>query len=99
MSAIVIGALIVAFTALKAGPALLALTGRESSPVLDIAWPLGLWLLTLMALFALVPRTPLLSPEQGTPTLVTASVLISVLYAMPLARTGWRLWRERNPDA
>jgi hypothetical protein len=94
MNAVVIGAAIVALTALKAGPALWALTGRSWNRVLNIAWPLCLWLVALVLLFVLIPASPLLEGQQTQPVLVAASVAVSLVYALPLIRVGWHLWRD-----
>lgn len=96
MNALAIGAAIVALTALKAGPALWALTGRDWNRVLTIAWPLCLWLVALVLLFALIPRSPLLEEGQSEPALVAASVAVTLVYALPLLREGWHLWRQRR---
>lgn len=96
MNALAIGAAIVALTALKAGPALWALTGRDWNRVLTIAWPLCLWLVALVLLFALIPRSPLLEEGQTQPALVAASVAVTLVYAVPLLREGWHLWRQRR---
>lgn len=93
MNALVIGAVIVAWTALKAGPALWALTGRSWNRVLTIAWPLCLWLVALVLLFALIPRSPLLEEGQTEPALVAASAAVTLVCALPLLREGWQLRR------
>jgi hypothetical protein len=36
----------------------------------------------------------LLEGQQTQPVLVTASVAVSLVYALPLIRVGWHLWRD-----
>jgi len=95
MNALAVGAATVALTVLKAGPALWALTGRGWNRVLTIAWPLCLWFLGLVLLFALVPRSPLLQEGETEPALVVSAVAVSLVYGLPLLREGWHLWRGR----
>ncbi len=95
MNGVAIGVAIVALTALKAGPALWTLTGRNWNRVLRIAWPLCLWVVALVLLFALIPRSPLLEQGQTEPALVAASVAVALVYGLPLLREGWQLWCKR----
>lgn len=99
MSGIVIGAAIVTFTALKAGPALWALTGRAPEPVLRIVWPLCLWLLALVLLFALVPDSPLLEDRATDTVLMAACVAVTLVCSSPLLDYGRKLWRARTQSS
>jgi hypothetical protein len=99
MSALVIGAAIVVWTALNAGPALWALTGRSWNRVASLAWPLGLWLVALVLLFALIPHSPLLEAGRTRTALVAASLAVTLVCAVPLGLQAWRIGRERRARA
>jgi hypothetical protein len=99
MTGLVAGAIIVIWTALRAGPALLALTGRERNPVFDIAWPLSLWILALLVVFVLVPHSPLVAEASAERALAGTATGVSLVCVVPLARLGWRFWRTRQAAA
>lgn len=92
MASIVIGSAILAFTLLKAGEALLPLFGRARNEVFDLAWPLSLWVLWLVALYALVPITELLAETRRATTLAAAVAAVSLLHGVKLALV-WRRMR------
>lgn len=93
MSALVIGAAILAFTALQAGPALLGAAGRARNTVFDLAWPLSLWLVWLVLLFMLVPETALVAEEARTTALAASCAAVSLVYAPALGQVWWRMRR------
>lgn len=96
MNAVIVGAAIVVFAALKAGPALWGLTGRPVNHRLQLVWPAVLLLLAWAVLFALVPDTELLDEARRGTALVGAGTAVTLVCLVPLAREGWQWWRERR---
>lgn len=93
MTSLVAGAAILAFTLLKAGEALLPLFGRQRNDVFDLAWPLSLWIVWLVGLYALVPSSPLVNEASQSTGLALSVASVSLVFAVRLARV-WR--RMRN---
>lgn len=96
MNAVIIGAAIVVFAALKAGFALWTLTGRPLNRKLKLAWPPVLLVAALAVLFALIPRTDLLEQASRDPALIGAGIAVTLVCLLPLAREARQWWHERR---
>lgn len=95
MASIVVASAILAFTLLKAGEAFLPLFGRDRNDVFDLAWPLSLWIIWLLALYWLVPVSGLIPEAQASTTLALSVAAVSLVYGLRLALV-WRRMRANG---